>query len=367
MLYLYRLFYLIVMFAVLCSAISNAAPLDQVSKYQIKKASEDVAKIAPDFTKNFIFCPQGLNAIEVLSSALPKPVYPVNKTPDALQDAFDRYVFGDDDEVLKSADFVFSKYFLTEDQKMLLTKKGHPHLFDDKNSYPQDVLKANEIISELTNAALKKVIPEEQDDFAFIATNVVYFKAKWGVYCEKADPFMWKKDPQSSTKVTGFEIDTDDNKGVKAGNTHGYNVYSIPINKTDGEYKFIIAIPEKSFGKKPEQAILDEEIAISCIEVARSAKQLSDITLIIPDFHIEQTHKLNDLFKSSSPFKASQKAFIKVNQEGVEASACTSMILLECARYAEEVKIDEPFAFWVINDTNGKILFTGTVYDPQHK
>ncbi|MCY4330855.1 MAG: hypothetical protein OXC48_12395 [Endozoicomonadaceae bacterium] len=363
MLYPYRLFYLSTIFFILYFTISNAAPPDNIRIYQIKKASNNVVQIAPDFPKNFVFCPQGVNTVELLSAALPRPVFPALKTPDFLKEGFEQCVFEDnDDEVLKSANFIFSQKVLQSNEKDLLTKRGNPHIFDDPNSYPEAVRKANEIISELTNAALKDII-REKDDFIFIAANVVYFKAKWGVRCKKAPALTWKKDKDALRKVDGFKINLDNGR-VKTGNTDGYDVYSIPINKRESAYKFIIAIPEENSEKKPEQAILDSDIAFNCIEVSKFSR-LDQGSITIPDFHIKQTHKLNSIFASSAnPFEASQEVFIKVNEEGVEASAHTDMVISMGVRFGKEIKIDKPFAFWVINETSGKVLFTGTVYDP---
>ncbi|MCY4330515.1 MAG: hypothetical protein OXC48_10635 [Endozoicomonadaceae bacterium] len=368
MLYLCRLFYLTIIFSVLHSAISNAEPPDPVSLYQINKASENIATIAPDFAKNFIFCPQGVNAVEAISSVLPNPVSWIKKTPEPLKDLFDQYVFKDDDnEVLRSANFIFSRHVLQDNYRRFLEEKGHPHIFDDRGSYPQAVSEANKIISELTNAALKNIINEEKADFAFIVTNVVYFKAKWGVPCEEAPPMIWNSAPNTSKKVDSFKVGANDNQGVKAGKAHGYSVYSIPVNEAEGKYKFIIAIPDKSFGKKPEQAILDGKIAESCIEAAKTAQQLDDDTvLMVPDFYIEQEHNLKDLFVSQFPFEISQQVFIKVNKNGVEAFADTEMVVMDGGKDMKVIEINEPFAFWVIDEKKSKILFTGTVYHPQY-
>ncbi|KAF2910188.1 hypothetical protein DAI22_11g082700 [Oryza sativa Japonica Group] len=64
------------------------------------------------------------------------------------------------------------------------------------------------------------------------------------------------------------------------------------------------------------------------------------------------------------------KALIEVNEEGTEAAAATAVLMAGAARYAppppprEDFVADHPFAFFVVEESSGAVLFAGHVVDP---
>jgi serpin B len=60
------------------------------------------------------------------------------------------------------------------------------------------------------------------------------------------------------------------------------------------------------------------------------------------------------------------KAFVKVDEKGTEAAAATAVVMLERgpAPDLEELKIDHPFLFFIVDKLSGLILFMGRVVDP---
>uniref|UniRef100_A0A0E0ME61 Serpin domain-containing protein n=1 Tax=Oryza punctata TaxID=4537 RepID=A0A0E0ME61_ORYPU len=63
--------------------------------------------------------------------------------------------------------------------------------------------------------------------------------------------------------------------------------------------------------------------------------------------------------------KVFHRAVVEVNEEGTEAAASTAvtMVLLSM-RYPVDFVADHPFAFFVVEETSGAVLFTGHVLDP---
>ncbi|MCY4177717.1 MAG: hypothetical protein OXD32_04380 [Endozoicomonadaceae bacterium] len=377
--YIYKVLYIFFIVFALYVTTANTAPPKEDKKdsariYQVTKSTLNLVKTSPDFHENIIFCPQGVNVVESLASAMPAPLFPVDSVPDALQDTFDQYVFGDDnDEILKQANFVFYQDSLSKQYTDLLKSKGNPHIFESSQSlkHSADVAEANRIIAELTDNALKGII-KETDGFDSIVTSAVYFKGQWGVPCKKLGHVLWKKSSAvinaKDKMVDSFMTDTNDNKGIKTGETDGYDLFSLPINKADGKYKFIIAMPKSDSNTTPGHAISNDKIALNCINSAKNGKQLMKYTyLVIPIFHIKQNYDLSPLFQLNGyRFKTSQNVFIKVNEKGVEAASYTQSIMERSLPDYKRIEINKPFAYWIINTETDKILFMGTVYDPQY-
>ena len=60
------------------------------------------------------------------------------------------------------------------------------------------------------------------------------------------------------------------------------------------------------------------------------------------------------------------EAWVKVNEEGVEAAAATGMGFDTAGVGAEgEFRVDRPFLFLIRDTTTGSILFLGRVADPR--
>jgi serpin B len=60
--------------------------------------------------------------------------------------------------------------------------------------------------------------------------------------------------------------------------------------------------------------------------------------------------------------KASHDAFVKVNEEGTEAAAVTTIVMSESG--PTRFVADHPFIFLIQDDESGTILFMGKVMDP---
>ena len=61
------------------------------------------------------------------------------------------------------------------------------------------------------------------------------------------------------------------------------------------------------------------------------------------------------------------KAFIEVDENGTEAAASTAIefAVRSAAPAATEFRIDRPFAYLIVDQANGAILFMGQVSDPR--
>jgi serpin B len=57
------------------------------------------------------------------------------------------------------------------------------------------------------------------------------------------------------------------------------------------------------------------------------------------------------------------EVFVEVNEEGAEAAAATA-VEMEVLSMPESIEFNRPFAFMIMDDTTGGVLFAGAVYDP---
>ncbi len=74
----------------------------------------------------------------------------------------------------------------------------------------------------------------------------------------------------------------------------------------------------------------------------------------------DQTQEPNNLFISH----VAHKAYVKVDEEGTEASAATGVIA-EIVSMPVMLRIDHPFLFVIRDRQTGAILFVGRVLDPR--
>jgi serpin B len=64
-----------------------------------------------------------------------------------------------------------------------------------------------------------------------------------------------------------------------------------------------------------------------------------------------------------------QKTYVDVNEEGTEAAAVTAVSMskgmFEGPPKAKQFIVDRPFAFAIVNDKTGQLLFLGAINDPE--
>jgi serpin B len=71
----------------------------------------------------------------------------------------------------------------------------------------------------------------------------------------------------------------------------------------------------------------------------------------------------NDLYIS----KVRHKTFVKVNEEGTEAAAATSVdVGVTSVPQFVQFKVDRPFVFIIRENHSGAIMFMGKIYDPSN-
>jgi len=143
----------------------------------------------------------------------------------------------------------------------------------------------------------------------------------------------------------------------------------VETKKLDGvNIKMYLMISDKDFS--PEKVLKNTEM------------KSTYMNLSLPKFKVEYSAGLNDILKSVGINKAFEKTaefekmfdkgnmwidstlhktYIKVDEEGTEAAAITSVGMAGSSLPPEpiDVKFNKPFTFVIMDDYNGEVLFMG--------
>jgi serpin B len=254
--------------------------------------------------------------------------------------------------------------------------------------FADNVKAANEInqwVESKTNNKIKNLIePDMLSDSTIMAIlNAVHFKKNWAVkfYEERTQKGPFYVTPEKTVPVDFMRSMTYYNYGA----LEGLNAHAIELTLEDLAFNFYIILPDSKTGL----AELESKLQQVNLNEALSSLLYRHVKLEIPKFKIENKIDLKEvlqnlgmqrmftskaefgeLFESAGAVSVSnvlQKAFIDVNEHGIEAAAATAVIASSrSSRYKpkEEVFIaDHPFLF-VLKSENYNI-FMGRVVNPQ--
>jgi len=251
------------------------------------------------------------------------------------------------------------------------------------------VKRINGWADEKTHGKIKEVIGQDDVDeaTAMVINNAIYFKGTWVTQFPAEDT----KQSQFWTNNT-HSVDTDfmHVTGVfDYTDSDGMQVLKMPY-KGD-RLSMLVVLPE---GRDGIGALED---AISADMVERWGQNLhsGEVAVSMPKFEMKTNYDLGsyllplgmtDAFDPGAAdllgilgiapgeeyhgdnlyvSKAIQDAYVKVNEEGTEAAAVTTIIVTrESLSLQPSFTADRPFLFLIQDDESGAILFMGRVSDP---
>ena len=239
----------------------------------------------------------------------------------------------------------------------------------------------NQWVETNTNGKIKKIVGDEIDaDTVLFLINAIYFKGTWQ---EEFDPSQTRDDP--------FHLANGDVKQVpmmRQGHQYPYyrgeKFQAISLAYGDGQMRMYIFLPDR-------ESDLDtflENLDTKSWENWMSQFHRQDVFLVMPKFKLEYKKNLNDTLKAlgmsiafgpganfsrMSPLgrqffikKVLHKTFVKVNEEGTEAAAVTSVEIGITSVPPPPIPftIDRPFFFAIRDNQTKTVLFMGVVVDP---
>jgi len=247
-------------------------------------------------------------------------------------------------------------------------------------SDPKSVNTINQWCSDNTNGLIKKMIDEIPGDMVMYLMNALYFKGIWSEGC---------KFDTKNTKDADFRKENGETVKVKMMNQTGNQPYyadetlsltSLPYG--NGAFRMIFMLPGSgvSFNEMVKRLQAPDYLTGCLRQVS-----MREVNLFIPRFKIEYDINLKQPLAdlgmeiAFNPFladfsgmsdkqlfisEAKQKTYIKVNEEGTEAAAVTSIGINESAGPPPQpvtFRTDRPFLFMIQEQSSGVILFMGKI------
>ncbi|WP_077588225.1 serpin family protein [Planococcus lenghuensis] len=237
----------------------------------------------------------------------------------------------------------------------------------------------NNWVSEATNDKIEEMVPNPlPGNLVAILLNAIYFKGEW------QHPFE-----QEATQLQPFKLTDGTSEQVPLMRlqaelpyfeTESFQAVSLPYG--DGEMSMHVFLPN-------ETSSLEE--FVSGLDAAAWSEWMEEFhpqegTLGFPKFELEYEVILNEtlehlgmatafssvdlsrMLEESSGLSISevkQKTYIKVNEEGTEAAAATSIAVEESAPADPfSMEVNRPFFFAITDRGTGVILFMGAIKNP---
>jgi serine protease inhibitor len=245
---------------------------------------------------------------------------------------------------------------------------------DFANPASKDVI--NKWIEDKTHGKIKDMLDQIPANAVMYLVNAIYFKADWTFQFDKS---ATKKEPFKLEGGGEMMVDMMFSKGVEVSYLVQEKFTYIEIPYGNRQFMFTILLPNEGYKVDDIFATLDAN------QLKNLSAQAGKITveLKLPRFKLEYKKLLNDylkemgmarafsplaefpdFFELSEPLMISRvlhQAFLEVNEEGSEAAAATivEMIRTSLPVTPQQIVIDKPFAFFIMEKHTNTVLFAG--------
>ncbi|MBA4158206.1 MAG: serpin family protein [Gemmatimonadetes bacterium] len=243
-------------------------------------------------------------------------------------------------------------------------------------SSPAAVKTINDWASRSTRGRIPEIVDEIGDEVLFLV-NALYFKGDWAHQFDKRrtrpEPFTLPNGQRKSVQMMRQEMKFPYYRG------DGFALTSLPYGS--GRFSMVLALPDEQsdlagFYAKLNAASLEQWIA----------GQAGTIEVALPRFTVEWEETLNDVlialgiedafdelradFAGINPNRrdlhiseVKQKTFLKVDEEGTEAAAVTS-VGVQPTSASPALIFNRPFFLAIRDNATGTVLFMGQITDP---
>ncbi|EFA09277.1 serpin B3 [Tribolium castaneum] len=241
----------------------------------------------------------------------------------------------------------------------------------------------NKWVEDQTNQKIKNLVrPESLQNSPSVLVNALYFKARWASKNFLKYPYLTKIFSKTATDQieSEFMIDIGGSYQLHEDKELGARFLKAPFKGQDAHMVFVLPDAVDGLGRLEEQA---DKI------FREHSFQPVIINVELPRFKIESTVNFKSILQKLGVRKAfmngeadfsgiagkkgelvvgqvTQKSYIDVNKDGVEAAAATNLVftLSGPPRTTKEFKANHPFLFYI--QAKGVVLFAGRVVDPKY-
>ncbi|MEH1938994.1 MAG: serpin family protein [Nostoc sp.] len=239
----------------------------------------------------------------------------------------------------------------------------------------------NKWVKDNTNGKIDKIIEKIEPSQVLFLINAIYFKGKWSQEFNKNQTAQYpfyrtsgrpKQHPMMSQ-----------NGNYRYYESQQFQAVSLPYGK-DGKFSFYIFLPKQNSNLKAFYQNLNVENWEKWM--TQFSKQKGFIRL--PRFKTDYDITLNDslkilgmeeAFSDKANFsgmgknlkisEVKHKTFVEVNEEGTEAAAVTSVAVGITSSIdinpPFQMIVDRPFFCAIRDNQTGRVLFMGSIIDPQ--
>nr|XP_020176188.1 serpin-Z2A-like [Aegilops tauschii subsp. strangulata] len=215
----------------------------------------------------------------------------------------------------------------------------------------------NDWAAAATNNLISEILPEGSftDLSRFVLTNAIYFKGVWETQFPKdltEDHEFHRLDGADPVEVLKLPYEGDESGGMQ------YSMCVFLPYERDGLRAMVDALPaadESLLDYIPNDRTLPK--SSKGLGLREAFTEEADLSGLVEKRVCDV--RLDDVF---------HKAVVEVNEEGTEAAACTAASgrVKQCARKPMEFVADHPFAFYIVEEVSGAVVFAGHVLDPSN-
>ncbi|XP_054157439.1 serpin B4-like, partial [Oppia nitens] len=281
--------------------------------------------------------------------------------------------------VVRNDSLVLKKVFVDAIQQAF---RAEVDMADFKNNAVKETDKLNQWVRNHTNNKIQKIFDKISEQTTLIIMNAIYFKGNW------VNKFSDKNTKKSNFYNNG---QTNSVKSVDTMQTTAYyryvdskelNSQLIELSYLGNEISFFIVLP------KIRNGLSTLKTTINAINFEKSIKSMTEtyVSLLLPKFKSEKEYDLMqdvnpkpivltdraDLSRLSTTSQIvsqiKHKTYIAIDENGTEAAAVTAINLVLTSIVEPivppkpiEFKADHPFLYYIIDKTNGMILFSGQI------
>jgi serpin B len=240
----------------------------------------------------------------------------------------------------------------------------------------------NDWVQKSTNEKIQEIVPPGAIDqhTKLVLTNAVYFKAKWAKEFNLQNTIK-----REFTLLNGEKKDVDmmyQHDGFIYSEGENYQAATLPYK--GGSSSMVIILPKEGSFEEISNSI-DNDF----LKTLEDNKTFATLNLSMPKFEFTVEESLisplnslgiNDAFTHSANFSKMSKtndlfisdilhkAYIKVDEDGTEAAAATSIMFATTGIVVNviqrDMNLNRPFIFFIKDNFSGQILFLGNILDP---